>query len=55
MTAVVASDSTYGANTASRRNVRPRIRRFSSSASPMLIGSWMSSDRAAMITLCSSA
>ena len=33
ITAVIASDSTYGANTTSRRNARPRSRRLSSSAS----------------------
>ena len=53
-TAVVAWETTYGANTASRRNDAPRIRRFSSSAIAMLIGSWMTSDSTAMITLCSS-
>ena len=53
-TAVVAWDTTYGANTAIRRNEPPRIRRFSSSAIATLIGSWMTSDSTAMITLCSS-
>ncbi len=32
----------------------PRIRRFSSSAMPMLIGSWMTSDSTAMIRLWNS-
>jgi len=53
MTAVVASDSTYGANTTSRSRERPRTDAFSSRASPMLIGNWMATDSTAMITLCS--
>lgn len=55
ITALVAWDSTYGVNTASRRAVCPRIRRFSSKANPMLIGSWMTTDSTAMMMLCTRA
>ena len=51
MTAVVASDSTYGANTTRRSTERPGIRRFSRRASPMLIGSWMMTDSTASVRL----
>ena len=51
MTAVIASDSTYGAKTTSRRNARPRSRRLSSSARPMLSGSCTTSESATMIRL----
>ncbi len=53
MTAAIASESTYGAKTTSRRTARPRSRRLSSNASAIPSGICSTSVSSAMMTLCS--
>ena len=52
MTDAIASDTTYGAKTMSRRNARPRSLRLSMSASAMPSGICSTSDSNAMMPLC---
>ncbi len=52
MTAVIASETTYGAKMSSRITACPCSRRLSSIARPMLSGSWIATESTAMITLC---
>ena len=46
MTAVIASERTYGAKKTRRATRRPRNGRLSSSATPSAIGNWMTSESA---------
>ena len=51
----MTSETTYGTKISTRISERPRIRRLSSSASPIAIGPWITSDATTMNRLCDSA